>query len=1471
MPENNLNTELSRLDSLDDKKDKKISVVEGREEELTDTFIKKSEDLFDKVAELEDEDPLKNSIKADTVNYLKGIDGSNIEQNENEFRAKVDGFIAKVELRIEIQLKVEQLDATSHWGSLLGIGVISNGYKKSLLSGKEISENSIMDLENYVNKSGETAKKYMTAVSYFMEDKMPMPENNDVMAKFIDANTVEGILTGGLKNSTELLMKFEEIAKTAQEKREECESFEKDFKDIVQQSKVSGQILKLSEDREGIIDMFMVLIEQKKLDPKTVLSKIENVLKISELNDISNEGWQNTTEAKIFLIGAVLREGNKEELKKIQAELFAEKIFKDAENKISAELNAKNDEAKKIGEEINAFKKKYTVGGAFYSNLLLDRATSTSVMGENGEMVETNAKGNFTQFFEMEKNLDSQKAELLKLQINLFKNTSLYSSALIEIEKKGNLSLDNLKKNVGEIFKKETVSNPRIASAQAELSSIEFKLKAKKDLAKELQYRQALEKGEEIKDPKMKEYAASQDEKEIQNLSDINENLRKQTESVPGEVSSIIGKYGSLANVPPEEKDFVAYKLNSLMMLSKKSMKFLAAEKGKRVEMLLLGGEDVKDPKINELESEFSKQEGVVAQIEAFANIEPQVYSIDSSMAEGNSLILGQLNSKISPKLNTAMEGLVKESQEVGWYLNSQMPAEMKERERWGRGIYDLLETATNKITGMEDAILNGRKLLESSKEDLLKEKQSITGIFAQRPELIQIRNNLIDKVIAGIDNVLNNEFSDAQLAEVRKMKDKIQEEKDEIGWRVIKTAVVFAGTIALSIATAGIAGAAAGRLCQFLVLGQRATHIVKFVSANVGLAAASSVGSRLMQESTAFMPGKNWGENVDWSAGAIAMDFGKSLALTTCVSGAGILTGRMIAAHTLKKTGLTIEELSEAGLSRIGMLQKVLNPFGEVQGKGMGVIGKLRNAGHKVAAETAQEGLEEGGESIHPAIGYAMAVINAAHGHSVNTSVPKFGTSLKDIGVRIDEISNRVEFTQPSAQEFQVVLMDSARREGIQLQSQIREDDSLEVTFDNGERQVFYPGFRTAEFDLLPDRDEEIQAQESSSQSLPLETRHNSFGIPILEGEERFFRHAETRDDEMSIPYSKIEAMAAVIKKFNKMSKTELEESSSEELFVKLTDGIELTPNQKELVKKRVLQMKQNVETAKQAIESPEVFANMIFRSQVGASGDLSVKLDHPVEVRIGERKLPSHIVLILEETDFLRLHEDIKEPWGSLDQDRQEVLKQTTIGGIALDLPGFNGNITVITRKTKMGHNGPYEGVIDHEEIHHINKIFGIRNESLVNRKAKDQYLATGDYDKYLEGAFAEQMAWSKDEILAFYRQGYPASLIIEMLEGPHGYSGVLTDAFSRIHEDYKSERITRTRFEDLKKQIDIYEKAYKARLRQLIDAAEDIMFESNNGYEILMATPMEWWGGVRNRLLNNTESVFESNSSTDEMDVE
>jgi len=66
MPEN-AKEQIKRIDTLDQKEDKRVSLIAGKEEELTETYITKTEELLSKADELDNDDPEKQKVNMRTL------------------------------------------------------------------------------------------------------------------------------------------------------------------------------------------------------------------------------------------------------------------------------------------------------------------------------------------------------------------------------------------------------------------------------------------------------------------------------------------------------------------------------------------------------------------------------------------------------------------------------------------------------------------------------------------------------------------------------------------------------------------------------------------------------------------------------------------------------------------------------------------------------------------------------------------------------------------------------------------------------------------------------------------------------------------------------------------------------------------------------------------------------------------------------------------------------------------------------------------------------------------------------------------------------------------------------------------------------------------------------------------------------------------------------------------------------------
>ncbi|MBU1992841.1 hypothetical protein KKG51_04055, partial [Patescibacteria group bacterium] len=282
-------------------------------------------------------------------------------------------------------------------------------------------------------------------------------------------------------------------------------------------------------------------------------------------------------------------------------------------------------------------------------------------------------------------------------------------------------------------------------------------------------------------------------------------------------------------------------------------------------------------------------------------------------------------------------------------------------------------------------------------------------------------------KLLKGIDNLLNAQFSENQIKEAEKAKSALQDIKDDITWNIIKMAAVFTLSVAAAMITGGLAGVAAGRVCSALVMGIRTTNIVKFAASNIGMAAGVTVGQRGATHAVNLLPGTEW--EVDWSAKSMAMDFGRNIALSVGFTGGGALLGKELAKRAVIKTGgkYTYAELTEAGLTKFGFIQRITSPIKITEDfVKEGIKGAFKKSTAKFLEEVAQETMEEMAESIHPVLGGIASMANAATGGpNIDINIKqRFGKKLQEIGVQLNESTRRLEFQQNSASDFGADLM---------------------------------------------------------------------------------------------------------------------------------------------------------------------------------------------------------------------------------------------------------------------------------------------------------------------------------------------------------------------------------------------------------------------------------------------------------------
>lgn len=107
MPEDEVKEQVKRLDTLDKSQDKKISIVAGKEAELTTVYIAKVENLMSKVQQLKIDEDRKEKIYNKLAAKLFVINEKNIAEERVGFEHTIDAWMNQVEGTMGAQDKKE--------------------------------------------------------------------------------------------------------------------------------------------------------------------------------------------------------------------------------------------------------------------------------------------------------------------------------------------------------------------------------------------------------------------------------------------------------------------------------------------------------------------------------------------------------------------------------------------------------------------------------------------------------------------------------------------------------------------------------------------------------------------------------------------------------------------------------------------------------------------------------------------------------------------------------------------------------------------------------------------------------------------------------------------------------------------------------------------------------------------------------------------------------------------------------------------------------------------------------------------------------------------------------------------------------------------------------------------------------------------------------------------------------------------
>lgn len=1096
-----------RLDTLetDKKADQKISLVKGKEGELTKAYISKVDDFQSKIRELPVDK--REGAKQSVFSSLRSIDATNLETKKTAFNQKIDEFMKAAEEQKAIRTMVESISEPA-WTDLGPGHLFGQLYKNLVDKGYDISKKEVSALSSYVQQSGRIAAEYREHSAYFLEDKKPILADDKTLKLFINGSIVAGILTNKLTKPEDLSKAFKNTTEAVKKKKEECMEVQSVLKEMANGKAAEA----LANDRGKVIEVFAVLSEKNGISPKTIGAVLKKVIYSEEFAPLAETGWSNAEEFKLFVIETVLRGGLKgkvenSEIDQIKAELYVKNLYVANQNLFEAKIQANTLEGQNYQTNQNSFKRKYAREGRLYAYCLPDKEMASSTNSENN-------RGNFSNLLANERDYAVVQANNTALRIQEAKNNATYLIAiqamsegktLDEMKKIGATIFanpyENLKSQYAGIIGGKTTAFTTVealrAGHQIEKNNSEEKaaiVNNKNLLTGELIYRQMLEGGEPIENEVVKNAVLARKNTRLGVLKESSKRINDQIVDSASLVEEAIAKYGSINLVPASERLIITNKARTLLDLLNVSHQYNSQISGINTEVKLLAPEKG----LTKEEETFHKQNSIEQKklyedLSGFLTGEEETLpDPDISSPEIQALMLGQLQGSVSDKVGSAVDGLVKTSQSVSHFFGVQVKS--KTYNQLTGGPVTILQEGVKKTDAMLASIYQGRAQLMNAKTELLNSLNNPPPAIKDNPKLLKDRKKLVDSLIKGIQAIIDSRFSTEQEQQVLKIAVELRDKIDDAFWDVVKFTAIFAATIATALLTGGLAAAGAGRLVSVARFGQSAHKIATFTAGNIGVATASTFVPRAVTEVTNELDmGSKW--QVDWSAEGMAKDFGLSLGMSMGFSGAGLLLGEKLAIRTAIKQGgnFTYKELTEAGVTKLGALQKMLNPLAGEGGESKlakTVLNRLKVGGRDFMQEMVEEAGQEFGDAIDPRLGGFMALVSAANGPDVSLDMKaKISTSLENMGVTFNQNLNQLEYTQSSAKEFGIDLITKLGDAQHQLEMSVNQDGSFSMRI-KGTNEVFKinPPATDAEMEAAKPKEltsEEIAAQVAEDQEI--------------------------------------------------------------------------------------------------------------------------------------------------------------------------------------------------------------------------------------------------------------------------------------------------------------------------------------------------------------------------------------------------
>ena len=945
------------FDAADKQEKDRITAIEGKEEELTTIYLDSTSNLLEMVDALALDDPQSaDEMLNNVLEFLKSIDSEKtLEEKATKFRKKVDDFLQEVgnelEVADQIRLLEQAIDSRSEnkYSRFLGFS-IRDIYLKLLSQKIPVTAANVEALKKYSEKIIALSEnyKFKQDCAYFRVDA-----HYDILNAYLNESIVSFILAGQKVNTQQYISQFEKKLAEISKERQECERLEKTLKSIP-----GGQIIQQlfhAGNHDCVLEMYATLVKKHGISIETI-DKI--LVEITESPDFvalygeKSEGKDSAAELKEFLMESVLRGRLKKdktetvdqnEIDRTKVELHAKKLFTNEQIRLQKESNAYSCELDKIQMQCSEWKESHTKKGVFYSNLTPEEFHEFMQFEVESKKLQYRQKLNELEQIVNESVLVMTTSAIRKMEAV----DESYMNALIDeaFEKTAVTEKINPLQHLQDYFNglDGRLVLPKTSSLFVIMQGTEVEVENKQQEyeqskkisgnpvgeAAELAYRKFLE-GDSSYEIYKREILP-QRQNRLKELLVCHSKIEAQISPEWISLNEIIEQKKSFDIVPDAQKPLVREKGQVLSKLLMTDIDFVNQISAIHTEMKLMShlGWGLKDETFSAILSSKNQNIQNLTKLAAFYGEKIDIPDMDIEHSQVERILAEEIDEKVGEEIIYAVSDFKDTSEKAGKEISLlERPEEYDEMTRMQK-ISENIESPS-KLAGkcikyvdnMELALIRGQRKLQSTRGTLEQELGKDTEFTRRYPKAKEIRDRIIQNTIKSIDHLLETTFSDSQLTEIIKLKEKLIETKDKIDSAFIAGLIVFALTIATSAVTGGLAVAGASRLASIFSLGARTRNIIRFTASAVGSATGSTFGSRVAK----VLVGR--GDEVDWSFSAITEDVLSKSMKNGITMGGALLTFRHLELRGeiwANSKGFSYSELVEAGATKGEWLKKLL------------------------------------------------------------------------------------------------------------------------------------------------------------------------------------------------------------------------------------------------------------------------------------------------------------------------------------------------------------------------------------------------------------------------------------------------------------------------------------------------------------------------------------------------------------------